>query len=256
MGESFENIVFDPTYYFLAAALTIVFLYTTVLGLRMRKRSVVTADRDRALGTSLVAIGALVANAGAGTIVALGRNGLIGGVLYLQVEFLIVYAGFVALLLGIERIVLAAHASDSSLRWPRSKGELRVLLWSAYVLAVGVSAVYLLNPATYTITHSGGTEHVAQQTVFWLPVFLTLSFGIVALLPATLKSEEVNVRKHAFWFILFATLVLLGLLREATVIPSSGDPLTDLLVAFIPLSVGGFSLYLGSRTLDLTSSRV
>jgi hypothetical protein len=251
-----ENIVFDPTYYLLAMALTFVLLYTAALALRLRKRLNTTADRDRALGTSLTAVGALVANTGAVLLTAMLRGGLIGGVPYLQAEFLIVYAGFGAVLYGIEEILSATSASDSSIRWPRSKTELRVLLSSAYALAVGFSAVYLLNPATYMISNSGATQHAAQQTVFWLPAFLTLSVGIVLLLPAALKSEEVDVRKHAIWFVLCATLVLIGLLRESTVIPSSGDPLVDLLVAFVPFTVGGFSLYQSSRVLRVRASSV
>jgi hypothetical protein len=125
-----------------------------------------------------------------------------------------------------------------------------------YAFAVGLSLVYLLNPATYTISYSGTTQHVAQQTVFWIPAFLTLSFGIVALLPAALRSQEVNVRRHAFWFVLFATLVLVGLLKEATVIPSSGDPLADLLLAFVPFTAGSLSLYQSSRMLRVTASRL
>jgi hypothetical protein len=254
LGLSFENTVFDPTYYLLALALTFVLLYTALLGLRQRKRLSATADRDKALGTSLIAIGALIANASAVSLIAMVRDGLIGGVLYLQAEFLLVYAGFGAVFYGIEVVLFAARASKSNLRWPRSKTEPRVLLSSSYALAVGLSLVYLLNPATYTISYSGTTQHVAQQTVFWLPAFLTLSVGIVALLPFALKSKEVNVRRHAFWFVLFATLVLVGLLKEATVIPSSGDPLTDLLLAFVPFTVGSLSLYQSSRTLQVTAS--
>src|ERR1700730_10111576 len=36
--------------------------------------------------------------------------------------------------------------------------------------------------------------------------------------------------------------MLLGVMREAEVIPSSGDPLADLLVAFVPFTVAGLYL--------------
>jgi hypothetical protein len=256
LGQSVENIVFDPTYYLLVAVLAIVLVYTAVLGLTRRKGFGARTDRDRAVGTTFVAAGAAASNIGAASLTAVFRDSLIGGVPYLQAQFLIVYVGFGAVLYGMQAILFSARAPNGNLRRPRSNAGLRVLFSSAYVLAVGISAVYLLNPATYTISFSGTTQHVARQTVFWLPVFLTLSFGIIALLSTALKSEEVNVRRHAFWFVLFATLVLLGLLREATVIPSSGDPLTDLLLAFIPLTFGGLILYVSSRKLGLSSPRV
>ena len=239
----------------MVAALTLLLLYTAAKGARLSKRPGAPETRDRALGTVLTAVGALVANVGAASLIVLLRNGLIGGILYLQVEFLLVFVGFAAVYYGIETVLMATLASNRISRLPRRKAELRILLSSAYALAVGVSAMYLLNPATYSTSYSGATQHVAQQTVFWLPVFLTLSVGILTLLPASLKSKEVSVRKHASWFVLFAAFVLIGLLRKATTIPSSGDPLIDLLVAFVPLTLGALRLLQSSRTLDFMSSR-
>ena len=248
--------VFDPTYYLLALTLTFVLLCTAVLALRLSRRLGTMGDRDKAKGTGLIAAGALIANTGAVSLIAILRDGMIGGVLYLQVEFLIVFLGFGAVFYGIETILLATYSSNGSARWPRSKVKQKALISAAYALAVVFSLVYLLNPATYTVSYSGTTHHAAQQTVFWIPAFLALSLGIVALLPAALRSQEVDVRRHASWFVTFAALVLIGLLKEATVIPSSGDPLTDLLLAFVPFAVGAFSLYHSLRILQGSPSHV
>jgi hypothetical protein len=45
----------------------------------------------------------------------------------------------------------------------------------------------------------------------------------------------------------FAVLVLLGALRESKVIPSSGSPLVDVLLAFVPFLAASVALLIGER---------
>jgi Na+-translocating ferredoxin:NAD+ oxidoreductase RNF subunit RnfB len=49
------------------------------------------------------------------------------------------------------------------------------------------------------------------------------------------------------WLAAFAGLGLIGVLREAQVIPSSGDPLVDVLVAFLPFVACGLCVFDGIR---------
>ena len=125
----------------------------------------------------------------------------------------------------------------------------RIFLWAAYVLSVAVAAAYLFNPATYTITTSGSGQHYAQQRVFFLPLFLTLVAGVVGLSTAAVRSRAAPLGRHLVWLDLFAGLLFIGLLREATLIPSSGVPLVDLLVAFGPFTAGGFCLLVSVRSI-------
>ncbi|HEV2389781.1 MAG TPA: hypothetical protein VGS04_03560 [Nitrososphaerales archaeon] len=94
-------------------------------------------------------------------------------------------------------------------------------------------------------------RHVAQQAVFWLPPFVVSVAGAVAVLFFALKLRDSAVRRHAVWFGSFFGLELIGMLRESALIPSSGDPLVDLLVAFIPFTAGGLCLLASALTLRL-----
>src|SRR5438128_4455729 len=84
-----------------------------------------------------------------------------------------------------------------------------------------------INSATYTISYSGSVEPAAQQQVFFLPLFFTLVLAIVGLPGIALRSKDSALRWQSISFDVFAALVSVGMLREATLIPASGDSLVD-----------------------------
>jgi hypothetical protein len=108
------------------------------------------------------------------------------------------------------------------------------------------AARVLVDPASYTTSHG----RVAQQTVFYLPLVVVLVIGLVLMLAlAAQDAGDRALRRARLWFGGFSGLALVGVLREATVIPSSGEPLVDLLVAFGPLVLAGFCLGLSEWSL-------
>lgn len=248
-GPSFENAVFDPTYYGLTALIVIVALAAAVLALKARVKLNDKTIRSLAGGTGLASLGFAIVFITATAFLALLRSGLIGGFLYQQALFSIVYAGSGMMLYGVDRTVFSVPDTGlKSSRARRGAGS-RSALWAAFALSVLVASAYLFSPSTYSVTVTGATRHVAQQAVFWLPPFVISTAGAVGILLFALKLSDAAVRRHSMWFGLFFGLELFGILRESTLIPSAGDPLADLLVAFIPFTAGGFCLLASSLTL-------
>ena len=71
----------------------------------------------------------------------------------------------------------------------------------------------------------------------------------MGLLGIALRSKDSALRWQSISFDVFAALVLVGMLREATLIPASGDSLVDLLVAFVPFTMGGVCLLMSATRL-------
>lgn len=247
-GPSLENIIFDPTYYGLTALIVVLALAASILSLRLGRSSADGKQRVRATGTGLAALGFVVVFIAATTFLALLRAGALGGILYQQAQFSVVYVGIALMLYGVERSVTTAETSDPQSKRPRER-NLRAAIWIAFAVSVVVALIYLFNPSTYTVNVSGGTQHVAQQGVFWLPAFVAFAAGVGGLPVFALMTRDAAARRHAIWFGLFFVIELLGILKESLVIPSSGDPFVDLLAAFIPFTVGGLCLLASALTL-------
>ncbi|MDA4125093.1 MAG: hypothetical protein OK438_06570 [Thaumarchaeota archaeon] len=251
-GPSLENVVFDPTYYGLTALIIIVALTAAIFALRVRVKFNDQGQRARATGTGLAALGFAIVFVGATSFLALLRAGLLGGFLYQQAQFMIVYVGAAMMLYGVDRTVIPVAGIGSQSQRAGRETKLRAVLWIAFVVSVVIAVAYLFSPSTYTVTVSGATQHVAQQGAFWLPPFVTFAAGAVGLPVFALRGKDAAIRRHAMWFGLFFALELFGVLRESTLIPSSGDPFVDLLVAFIPFTAGGFCLIASAMSLPST----
>ncbi|MDA4124806.1 MAG: hypothetical protein OK438_05070 [Thaumarchaeota archaeon] len=251
-GPSLENLVFDPTYYGLTALIIIVAVAAAVFGLRMRIKFTDHGLRTRATGTGLAAFGFAMIFVATTSFLALDRAALLGGFLYQQAQFVVVYVGAAMMLYGVTRTVFPE--ADAGLETQRADREKRFLaaLWIAFVVSVVIALTYLFNPSTYTVTVSGGTQRVAQEGIFYLPPFVIFVAGAVGLPVFALRHRDSSIRRHAIWFGLFFVLELFGVLRESTLIPSAGDPFVDLLVAFIPFTAGGFCLFASALSLRPT----
>ena len=160
------NLIYDATYYLLAG----VFASGTPAD-RGDGPPAATSRSDGELRIAAVGLGW----AGLGTLVALVAgvgldllSPLTGDLLYQQLHFTIFYLGFALVLHGLETLAWPADASPSSRR-------LRWLGRAAFAVAVAVAALFLFNPASYTV--SG--HHVAQQTVFYLPLVVVLLLGAI-----------------------------------------------------------------------------
>jgi hypothetical protein len=253
---SFENLVFDPTLYALACLIAFVTLYAAFVALRAQGRFASEGRFRMSIGTGLVALGFAMIIITVISLLVLFRAGALGGFLYLQAEFSVVYLGCAFILLGMDRIVFAVRGQAELLSNGRLRGEsgLRLVLWIAFLVSVGIASAYLFDPATYTVTAVGGTRHVSQEGVFWLPPFVTLLVGAIGASTFALVSGEKATRMFASWLALFFAFEISGILRESNLIPSVGDPLADMLMAFVPLTVGSFCLAMSARRLRLIES--
>jgi hypothetical protein len=236
--------LFDSLYYSLSVTMILVLIVATILGLKIRSGITDANNRRIALGTSLAALGALIIIAETVPLLAMYRDSLLGGFLYQQLQFSIAYIGLGIVLYGIDITLLSKMQIGVKHSW------LRIFVLSIFFLALAFSSSHLFNPSTYAVTYSGSVEHAAQQLVFWLPMFLTLIVGATAASVVFIRTSGTPLRPYAIWFALFFALILVGALRESTIIPSFGDPFTDLLVAFTPFVAGSFCILMSARSLS------
>jgi len=244
---SFENLVFDPTFYAFGTVIVCFLTATVVIAIMKLRGSKSIEVRKLVMGTVLFALGAIVTTVGVVLLSFLSRSGEIDPFLYLQSEFLDIYFGFGLILSGIQFTVYAGGSKLAS--------TFRALTWLTFAASSTISAAFLLNRATYAVSFSGSTMHVAQQLVFWLPVFLTSCIGLVVLPVLALRAGDSGLRSHASLFAVSILLVLVGCLKESNLIPSSGDPLRDLLVSFVPFTTGSVILLLAASRLPSSYAR-
>jgi hypothetical protein len=225
--------IFDLTYYGLAVVMIGLLGCTAVAGFALRLRLASPLDRDEALGVSLAALGALLTLVAGVIFTEISRAGLINDLLYQQAHFSIFYVGFALILYGVIAI------------W----GRWRIVLWAGFVAAIVIASASLFNPGSYTFTESGGHANAVQQVVFYLPLFYVNVAGLLILPFSAARS-----RQHPLWFALFSAAILVGVLRESTIIPTLGDPELDLLVAFGPFVLGCFCLLMTIRSLAVETA--
>lgn len=225
-----ENLLFDPTYYGLSALVVLVALTTGVICLRRDRVLEADTDQRLAVGIGVVGFAFAAVMTVAVYFLALLREGVLGGILYLQLEFIAVFTACTALAYSVDRIALG-----------RRRLATRIAFWISFASSVGIASVFLFDPSTYTITFSGGHEHVAQQGIFWLPAFVAFAAGAIGALGLR--------RKHLPWLSLFFLSIILGMLKESNLIPSLGDPFVDMMAAFIPFTAGSFFLLMSALRL-------
>jgi hypothetical protein len=155
------------------------------------------------------------------------------------------------ILYGIDSAASAARRADPFLRDDRRWVPFRLFIWILFGVAIVIAALYLFNSQTYTYTHTGNRENAVQQLVFYIPLFAANLIGVLLLFLLALRSKDSTLRMHLIWLTLFPAFVLVGLLREAVIIPVSGNPLLDMLVAFVPFTLAAVSLCLAVRSLLL-----
>jgi hypothetical protein len=232
------NVAFDALYWSLGGVMLVAFLATiarSVADLRARRGS-----RSVASATLLVAIGALLALVAGFSLNAL--RPITGDLVYQQVHFIAFYVAFGLVLWGFDRVGMTGDPASTAGR------VLRGTVWGAFGLGTAIAIAALLDPAGYRIVSSGDVRYV-QEPLFFLPLFVALGVG-VAWLPGWLS---VHARGSARpWLAALSGFMLLGMLREATIVPSTDQPIVDLLLAFGPFTVAALCLY---RAASATSER-
>ena len=190
-----------------------------------------SVDRSRGEGILAIAIGAMLT-----LVVGFSLNALrdvTGDLFYQQVHFALFYVAFGLILWGFDRVgLIGDHASSAG----RAR---RTITWGAFAVATGAAVLGLLTPDSYRIVSGGGVRYV-QQPLFFLPLLVVLFAG-AARLPTWLDQARLGTAQP--WVAALATFMLLGMLRESTIIPATDQPILDLLLAFGPFTLASLCLY-------------
>jgi hypothetical protein len=236
-----ETMIFDATYRALSAITALVLLATAGCALLRRRRSADAAGRSVALAVAITALAVEFV-----LVVGVGSNALrasTGDLFYQQAHFAAFYIGFGLVLAAVDALIAVARQTDLIRRSGRAWTAARLIGWGTFALAVTVACAFLVQAGALP----GATgARVPQQAVFYLPVFVVLGLAVLALGGAAL-TDRGPLRAVCGWFAAFAALLFLGMLRESTILPSSGEPLVDLLVAFGPFTAASMCLLLGGR---------
>jgi hypothetical protein len=163
------------------------------------------------------------------------------------------YVAFGAVLLGVDRIAGATMGAGTEAVADRRWRAARLTGWATFGLSVAIAGAVLLSPAGYRVVGPTGDVRYVQEPVFYLPLVVTLL--ICAFGPLAIVRKAGPPTPHfriAAWFAAFAALSLLGVLREATVIPLSGSAELDLLITFGPIAVGTLCLLMSLRAARIT----
>lgn len=237
------NTVYDTLYYALAAASTLMLIYATFLGFKKRHNFSNPTYKNQALGIALAALGFAITIFGGVFLDTLTKSGIISDLLFQQSHFSILYVGLAMILFGIDASLLTAQKLFQSHVSNLHVKQQRILLWVVFLATTAISVFYL-----FTLS-AGPSQHVGQQLVFYLPIIFVILVGIIELPILSVISKNSPLRKILTWFGLSMFLIFVGALREATIIPSSGEPLIDLLVGFGPFTAASVCFYVSIRSL-------
>ncbi len=232
---------FDTIYYALTALLLLSLGYAALAGYRLYNSSA-SSLKGRARGITLAALGTALALLGG----LYADTFLKSSPWFQQVRFASFYAGFALVTFGLDATAVAALQSGA-LPLRRSRARLsRFILWALFLAPLALSVFYLLNPNTFVLNQAGVQ---VQLTVYWIPMLATTCAGAILLFFLAFGADARGRRDYLVWIGAFAALIFIGLLRESLIIPDLGNPLTNLLAAFVPFVLAGICLCLGGRNL-------
>lgn len=238
----------DLIYYGLSVVMLLVFIYTALIGFRLRKRLTGYLPRKRALGIILFALGATLTLLSGIILLLADRDRIITDLQYQMIQYSIFYIAMGLILFGTNAIAFAARNPSSSdgLIWKRFRIGTGIL----FIVSIIIAGSFLFNPNTYTITQVGSRTVAAQQQVFFLPLIFALA--VSAIVPSILawNAKNIKIRGHLIWFALASTFVLIGLIREGKFIPSSGNQIIDNLIVFVPFTIGACCLFISARIIQ------
>ena len=230
---------FDDIYLGLNIAMLVGLALAVVFGLIGGR----TADPSRRLwpAVALIAIGTAFALAGG----LIADAALKSSPWFQQVRFGAYYLGFAAIVIG---TIVVIGAVGDSLRGRRLSRALAVV----FVTTVIIGGVFVTVPATFVLNQY---REQIQLAVYWLPMLVAGAGGAVALI-AVAPVVSARTRFRVILVAAFEALLFLGLLREAEIVPDLGDPLTNLLVAFVPFVVGAVCLAIAAAPQRQRTSRI
>lgn len=223
---------YDVLYTALNLGLALGLAVSAAFGLLLAFKSRIPAERRRGAGTTWIAVGTAVALAGG----LFADAALKSNPLFQQVRFGFYYAGFALVVLG---TVLVAGDRSAVQRW-RTPSMLLVL---AYGVSVVIAGVFVTVPATFVLNRY---HEQVQLAGYWVPLLVATAGGTVTLLLSSRRTRAAAPPWRLRLVAAFEALVLVGLLRESGIVPDLGDPVENLLIAFLPFVGGGVLLAVSS----------
>ena len=234
-----ETVIFDWTYRGLALALAVLLVGACAVSARSILVGAAGWARNGSVGLLLAGLGLL-----ASLVVGVGLQAarpVTGDVAYQVVHFAVFYAGFALVLLGSARLAGPGRPDGSS---PAARSSrTRWLIGAVLFAAVTAFSSWRLVQGALTASGAGGA--MRQEVSFFLPVLLSLVLAAAVAASGAIRSTGARQRA-CWWFTAFAGLILVGFLREASILPSL-EPLVDLLAAFGPFVLGGAAVYRAAR---------
>jgi hypothetical protein len=227
------SMLFDVLYW--SFGLVILAFLTAALIRAGRHVDAKDPGRQADVGIAAIAAGALLALVG-----GFGLNALrpvTGDLFYQQVHFGAFYVAFGMVLWGMLRV----RTADLPISAPPGPW-FGAAAWTTFLIATVGVGFELLRPDTYRVVSAGGDVRYVQEVSFFLPVFIALAAGAIGLLPL-LDDARSSARRRAAWLVALAAFMSLGMLREATIVPSFDQPLLDLCAAFVPFTLAAICLY-------------
>lgn len=233
---------FDTIYYTLAILIFLALSYSAMAGLRLRARVTKPLIKRRALGVASAAVGTVIALLG-----GLFADAFLKSSIYFQqARFISYYAGFTLITAGLVSTTAAVQVSYPLPKVLSQSKVLSLIIWFLFLGTLAISVFYLVDPQTFIYNPSG---HQVQRVIYWIPMLAVTFAGTVLLFLLAFEIKDSSQREYLFWMGAFAALLFVGLLRESLILPDLGDPLANLLIAFIPFTIGSLCLGFGSRKL-------
>jgi hypothetical protein len=233
---------FDLIYYTFGVLILVALTYSTFIALDLRHGSAVLVFRKRALGIAFASIGTII------VLLAgfLANAFLKGSVYFQQATFACYYIGFALITFGLNA---TAGATQKTYPLPKHLANTNfsgLVVWCLFLGTLALSVFYLVNPKTFVFNQNGVQ---VQRVVYWIPMLATTFAGATLLFSLASQIKDKGEQKHLLWIGAYATLVFVGLLGESSILPDLGSPLTNLLVIFVPFTIGSFCLSFGVRNL-------
>jgi hypothetical protein len=222
---------FDVIYNAISMAFLVALAIAVLRGCLLGRRKFDELDRRHGRGSALAAFGTALALAG-----GLVADGFLqDSAWFQQVRFGIYFVGFALAVVGISSVLRAAIARRTDFR----RFLPGILIW-LFVGSLVVSIPFLTIPSTFELNRY---HQQVQLVVYWTPLLVASGLGAVMLFVAAVGSP---VPARTIWVGVFEALLLLGLLREAAILPDLGDPLVNLSVSFVPFFIGGVAIAIGA----------
>ncbi|MDD5371551.1 MAG: hypothetical protein PHQ40_20930 [Anaerolineaceae bacterium] len=233
---------FDFIYYASGALILGALGYSIFAGLNLYSLSPLPIFRKRGLAVLLLAIGMIIV-----VIAGFVGNALLkGSIYYQQITFACYYIGFALITFALNAMVGVTQETNPLPKYLSNVRVTSLVVWALFLGTLVVSGFYLFNPKSFVFNQYGVQ---IQRVVYWMPMFTTTFAGAILSYLLASQIKEKGEKKYLFWICACFILLLIGMLGEWSTLPDWGNPITNLLVIFVPFVLACLCLCFGVRVL-------